>query len=230
MNVYYQGNAVTLGDGYRSLAGKKVLLIGDSNIAYFDQTLLVDTITSLTGCDSVGANATAGAKWAAANGNTDTSITTMVGKVNTIVSHYEDTGIADDYDVIAIMMGTNDADSNIGDTVISTSATPDGTTMCGSMHYCLRKLLYYYREGTIVGIIPPQSEYSPTRYERYTAMKQVYDYYSIPVLDFWGAGQVVANQKTENKRSSYLGDGIHFSTNGRFQFMHKVSRFLETQV
>lgn len=230
MILYYRGNQINVSGGNDSLDGKRILVMGDSNIQYFGDTLATQ-LQLLTGCGTVRNSGYAGATWATAEGDTDTRDSTMVGKTNKIVSQWWDNGKATDYDVVVIMMGTNDTDANAGEAEISSpTASVDVSTMCGSMHYCLRKLLYLYRESVIVGIIPPQSEYSTSRPTRFTKMKSVYDYYSIPTLDFWGEGQVVWNQKTENNMSYYLGDGIHLGSNGKSQFLHKLARFMETQV
>lgn len=229
MPLYYKGNQISVDGGSSPLAGKKILFMGDSNIQYMGDALQTQMI-ALTGCESVNNAGYAGATWASDVGIADTRDSTMVGKTNQIVSRWGDNGIATDYDVIVIMMGTNDRENNIGEISIATSATPDVTTVCGAVHYCMRKLLYLYREATIIGVIPPQSEYSTSRPNRFSAIQQVFDYYSIPTLDFWGSGQVVWNQKTENNGSNYLGDGIHLATNGRNQFYHKIARFMEEQV
>lgn len=224
MNVYYKGNVVSIGTGNKPLEGLKLCIIGDSNIQY-GSAILEENLLALTGCASLKNMGYAGATWATTEGKDTTNGTSAVGRVNQLINPYIGAGLSKEYDIVIIMMGTNDEEENAG-TVDSSS--DDVSVMAGAMHYCLQKLLYYFRESMIVGVIPPQSEYYKKRPERFKVIEEIYDYYSIPCLDFWGSGQVVWNQKTENNVCSYLGDGIHLGTNGRNQFCHKLARFLES--
>lgn len=224
MNAYYKGQMVSLGGGSSTtLDGVRICAIGDSNTQYCG-TELEEQIKLLTGCASLRNFGTAGATWKSTTGTSDTGNTSAVGKVNQLINPFASTGIATDYDIITIMMGTNDSDANAGE--ITPRDGADVSTMCGAMHYCLRNLLYYYRNSMIVGIIPPQSEYTADGADRYDKMRQIYEYYSVPYLDFWKQGQVVYNGKVDGT-PNYLGDGTHLSVYGKKQLYRKLAGFLK---
>lgn len=223
MNLYYKGEQISVsGDANSPLKDLKICAIGDSNTQYMGSALN-DNIVALTGCHSVNNMGTAGATWETSEGDTTTSNGSCVGKVNQLIAPYLETKLATNYNVISIMMGTN----------CNTVGTFEDTgveTMCGAMHYCLKKLLYYYRTGTIVGIIPPQRLDEKNQTDKHKLIKQIYEYYSVPYLDLWECGQIVDAQKLDNNNPYYLGDGTHLGGNGQNQFYHKYARFLESQI
>lgn len=223
MAVYDKNGNIIAGGGGESgspISGKKIILIGDSNTQY-NGAGWKTAIEEKYGCVFTPFGY-AGATWETANGTSTTENTSAVGKVNQIIAPYVDSGIADNYDYILIMMGTNCG--TVGE-VTDTSANV--STMCGAIRYCLEKLLYYYRAKTIGVILPPQrAEGNSGQLTRNNLIKALCDEYSVPTYDFYHQGQVVPDAKTPDGTNYYLFDGLHFGGNGGNLFINKIGKWV----
>ena len=218
----YQGNVIAVSgssDGASPLSGKKVLLIGDSNVEYYaptHKTYFEETY----GC-TFSTLATAGATWETANG-VGAADTSAVGKVNSLIANADtETKLCTNYDMVLVMMGTNI--STVG-AVTDTSA--DVSTMCGAVRYCLEKLAYYYRKSKVGVILPmQQNEANASQLERNDLIQQICEEYSIATLDLNRRGQIIGDNKL-GTTSYYLGDGRHLGANGMGQFHQTVGKWM----
>lgn len=209
------------------LYNKKWLQIGDSNTNWFgtrdDGTGFMDIIKEKEQLKSVTNNGTAGATWHVASGEdeTTTANSSAVGKVNQLLSNVSETNnLLTDYDVITIMMGTNDS-------VLGTYDSTDVTTMCGAMHYCLSRLCYYYRKSAIGIILPPQKDGDSYSTEKNELIKKIAGYYGVPVLDAFNECRIIPSNKTI-ANPSYLGDSVHVGANGILHLARIQGAWLRT--
>lgn len=114
----------------------------------------------------------------------------------------------------------------------------DVTTVFGATDYVYKTLIANNPTATIVVITPMKQHGYLTYPDSFTknsagllqidyvnAIKQVADYYSLPVLDFYqmsGMSPFVDAQNTQ-----YFFDGLHPNAAGQYRVAQKISRFIE---
>lgn len=204
------------------IAGKKICMIGDSNIEYYaneHKTYMEETY----GCTFVPFG-TAGATWHTRS-DTEEATTlnnmTAVGKINQIIANVDGNGLITEYDYIVIMMGTND--TSIGNTY-KTSA--DVNTTCGAVRYCLEKLCNHGRNIHIGVVLPIHSNLDTTMPEKSQFIQTIAHEYGVPVLDLYNEGRVLGSAMLPGTSNLYLADSVHLGEYGRKQFDHILGKWI----
>ena len=202
----------------------KWVQIGDSNTQYMGADLgeYVKEHHYIKSYTNMG---TAGQTWETSNG-IDATDNSAVGKVNKLITNANaDTKLCTDYDIITIMMGTNC--TTVG-TINDTSTQVN--TMCGATRYCLEKLCGYYRKSRIGVILPAQrAEANAEQKERNDLIEQICAEFSVPVLDMYTRGRIIADSKINNlAQYEYLSDGLHYGDVGKAHYYRIVGAWLET--
>ncbi len=143
----------------------------------------------------------------------------------------------DDADVVVVFGGTNDyghGDAPIGE---MSDRTPD--TFYGALHYLYTGLINKYPMATIVVMTPLHrlDEYNP-RGEGNKAqdgeplityvniIRQVAEYYSLPVLDLYALGKMQPNVPI--LREKFNPDGLHPNNLGHALIAQRLAGFLKT--
>lgn len=221
INIYHPEILKDIANSVRPLYGKKWIQIGDSNTAYQGQNL-GNAIIEQRALGSFTNMGTAGATWAINSAGDNYS---AVKKVDNLISSANpDNQLCTDYDIITIMMGTNDI--NIGE-ITDTSSQTD--TMCGAIRYCLEKLCYYYRQSAIGVILPPQrAEGNSIQKTKNEKIKSICEEFAIPTLDLYNEGRIIPETMTPDGTSTYLADGLHIGYNGNFHIYRIIGAWLET--
>lgn len=201
----------------------KWVQIGDSNTQYMGADLgeYVKEHHYIKSYTNMG---TAGQTWETSNG-VDTTDNSAVGKVNSLIANADtSTHLCSDYDIVTIMMGTN---CNTVGTISDTSSQVD--TMCGAARYCLEKLCCYYRKSKIGVILPAQrAEANVEQKERNDLIEQICAEFSVPVLDMYTGGRIIADSKINNlAQYEYLSDGLHYGDVGKAHYYRIVGAWLE---
>jgi lysophospholipase L1-like esterase len=240
MPIYdINGNVISSSDNtYRPLSGLKICALGDSNTQYMGEKLN-DRVKEMTGCKSVTNLAVAGAVWGApTNDNTYATGGNAIARVNQLINPFKVSGVADEYDIITLMYGTN------SDSAIGTQGNNDVTTTWGAMEYCFDRLLYYYRNAKI-GVLLPIQRARGVMTETVEVIKECCEMYSIPYYDMSGQGQIPCDNRmrislaergieiinsTESYGHGYFKDNVHLNEIGKEQYYHKYARFLERLV
>lgn len=141
-----------------------------------------------------------------------------------------------DADAVVVFGGTNDfghGDAPIG---FSSDRTPD--TFYGALHTLYTSLLERYPESPIVVLTPLHrtNEDNPNGYgikpfatgelKVYVdIIREVAEYYSLPVLDLYAESGLQPKVEVINKR--YFVDGLHPNDEGYKVLAHKITSFLE---
>ena len=141
----------------------------------------------------------------------------------------------DDADVVVVFGGTNDFGH--GDARLGGFADRTPETFYGACHYLFSGLVKKYLGKTIVIMTPlhrlgelkntgsQKEEAYGTLKEYVDIIKEVAEYYSLPVLDLFGtSGLQPAIFEVQEK---YIPDGLHPNDNGNAVIAHKLQRFLE---
>ena len=219
INIYHP--EILIANSVRPLYGKKWVQIGDSNTSYQGQNL-GNAIIEQRALGSFKNMGTAGATWAINSSGDNYS---AVKKVDSLIANANpDNKLCTDYDIITIMMGTNDI--NIGE-ITDTSSQTD--TMCGAIKYCLEKLCYYYRQSAIGVILPPQREDGNSIQKmKNEKIKTICEEFSVPTLDLYNEGRIIPESMTPDGTSTYLADGLHIGYNGNFHIYRIIGAWLET--
>lgn len=225
---------VSSASGGSPIAGKKILMIGDSNMQYSGDGIK-EYIENTYGCSfAVLAKAGVGWEYTGTDVSTSEEVTTScgVGYVNQIISTANESNIITAYDKIVIMLGTNCY--NLG-TITDTADQFD--TMCGAIRYCLETLCYYGRQIAIGVIIPIRCDENynisatmGSMPEKFKLLEELARQYSIPTLNMWDSGRVIPNGYTPDGTSYYLGDSVHLGANGNIQFQHILGQWLAFQL
>lgn len=141
----------------------------------------------------------------------------------------------DDADVVIVFGGTNDyghGDARLGG---FSDRTPD--TFYGACHYLFRGLIKKYLGKTIVIMTPlhrlketrnngtQKTEGYGTLREYVNIIREVAEYYSLPVLDLYAVSGL--QPEIEEIREKYIPDGLHPNEDGHAVIAHKLKRFLE---
>ena len=138
----------------------------------------------------------------------------------------------DDADVVVVFGGTNDyghGDASLG---CFFDRTPD--TFYGACHYVLSNLMVKYLGKPIVVMTPlhrlkeewMEEDGRLKRLKTFVdALKEVAEYYSIPVLDLFAASMMQPN--VDANREKFMPDGLHPNDEGHELIENKLRRFLE---
>lgn len=138
-------------------------------------------------------------------------------------------------DLITVWFGINDYHYG---RPLGTFGNGDVTTVFGAADYVYKTLITNNPTATIVVITPMKQHGYSTFPDSFTkkgagllqidyvnAIKQVADYYSLPVLDFYemsGMSPFVDVQRTQ-----YFFDGLHPNAAGQYRVAQKIARFVE---
>ena len=142
-----------------------------------------------------------------------------------------------DADVVVVFGGTNDFGH--GDAAFGTMSDRTEETFYGAMHVLCQKLYERYPEAQLVFMTPTHrcSEDDKDWNERgirrvgvladyVNAIRQVTEYYSIPVLDLWKVSGI--QPKVPVLKEKYMPDGLHPNDAGHVLIANKLIGFLNT--
>lgn len=220
--------------GGSPIAGKKILMLGDSNMQYSGDSIK-EYMESTYGC-TFSVLAKAGIGWEYTGGDienaTDVTSACGVGYVNEIIKSIDENKLIMGYDKIVIMLGTNCYKMG---TITDTAENFD--TMCGAIRYCMEKMCYYGRQISIGVVIPIRCDENynisatmGSMPEKFKLLEELARQYSIPTLNMWDSGRVIPNGYTPDGTSYYLGDSVHLGANGNIQFQHILGQWLAFQL
>ena len=140
-----------------------------------------------------------------------------------------------DADIVVVFGGTNDyghGDAQLGS---FSDHTPD--TFYGACHYLYSGLIKKYLGKTIVIMTPLHrcnelSAYGTAKEERYGTLKEyvniireVAEYYSLPVLDLYASSGL--QPEVEGIKNTYIPDGLHPNDLGHQVIAYKLETFLK---
>ena len=143
----------------------------------------------------------------------------------------------DDADAVVIFGGTNDYGH--GDAPLGTMSDRTDLTFYGALHVLFTKLIKKYPSGTIVMMTPAHrtNEYSPygdgsrraadkAPLKKYVEIiREVAEYYSIPVLDLYAMGGM--QPEIEENRVRYMPDGLHPNDAGHVLIANRLEGLLK---
>lgn len=202
----YDINGTTIatgGSGESPIAGKRIVLLGDSNTQYSADSYKTH-MEETYGCTFIPLGK-AGFAWETSAEYTDpTEVTdaSAVGRVNAIIANVDESNLITEYDVIILMFGTNLFDR--GET---TDTADNVSTACGAIRYCLQKLCYYGRNIPIGIIIPLCCQVREELVEIATE-------FAIPMIDLEREVRIIGNNKTPDGTNWYTDGGNHFGSQG----------------
>lgn len=134
-----------------------------------------------------------------------------------------------DADIIFVFGGTNDfghGDAPIGE---FTDRTPD--TFYGALHYLMGGLLEKFPEAVIVFATPIHRlgeknvrDGRPDLAGFCAMIREVAEYYAIPVLDLWSMSGLSTNSKVIKEK--YIPDGLHPNDAGNAVLAERIIGFL----
>lgn len=140
----------------------------------------------------------------------------------------------DDADAVVVFGGTNDFGH--GDAPMGTfeNRTPD--TFYGACHYLFSGLIKKYLGKPVVIMTPlhrlnenAKSGYEEKGYhtlkEYVNAIRDVAEYYSLPVLDLYATSEI--QPAIKEIQDTYMPDGLHPSDKGNEIIADKLQKFLE---
>lgn len=194
--------------------GKKAILFGDSNLAYWNNTVTGGYPTKCFNAIGLSCKnyASPGATWYTSTGYVDDvtpNSNTMLGQFNTMKADYP---TRNEDNVYLILSGTNDFRPG----EISDSAGADG--MVGAMKYTLEKIIEYDPTALIIGIIPPHrydvqtsdetsiGKAYLTMEQKIPMIKQIYDSFSVPYINLYESSNIRIGDLKEDK--------IHLNVSG----------------
>ncbi len=139
-------------------------------------------------------------------------------------------GMDPDADIIVIFGGTNDYGH--GDAPFGDFADRTAGTFIGALHVLYTQLLEKYPAAQIVILTPLHRDGETNRNSRNknmadyaAAIRQVAEYYSLPVLNLWatyGVQPAVPVMKT-----TYMPDGLHPNDAGHVILARKIIQFMQ---
>lgn len=153
--------------------------------------------------------------------------------VNSFCERFEQ--MDDDADVVVVFGGTNDyghGDARLGG---FSDRTPD--TFYGACHYLFSGLIKKYLGKPIVIMTPlhrlgenrnngtQKAEGYGTLREYVNIIREVAEYYSLPVLDLYATSGL--QPEIAEIQEKYIPDGLHPNDNGNAVIAYKLKRFLE---
>ena len=209
------------------IAGKKICMVGDSNIQLFadeHKAYMEETY----GCTFVPFGTSACTWHLRGEGDellvTTTSNKSAVGKINQILANVDENGLITEYDYIVICMGTNDWAFGA---LTDTSADP--STTCGAVRYCLEKLCLHGRNINIGVVLPIRSNrkyVDSTMPQNSKNIRDIAHEYGVPVLDMYNEGRVIGDFALPDATNAYLQDGLHLGEYGRKRFDHILGKWI----
>lgn len=140
-----------------------------------------------------------------------------------------------DADVVVVFGGTNDFGH--GDAPFGSFTDRTRDTFVGAMHELCRLLIGRYPESDIVFVTPlhrlnendPCGDNKPAPVavlQQYIdAMRQVLEYYSIPVIDLYAGGRM--QPSVDVLRELYMPDGLHPNDLGNALLARNIISFLQ---
>ena len=141
-----------------------------------------------------------------------------------------------DADVVVVFGGTNDYGH--GQAALGSIDNLDMHTFYGALHTLIRNLINDYVDKQIVFMTPlhrhneyGQGTWKPDGVEQrplcdyVKAVKDVCEYYSLPVLDLYSCGELCGNTPVWYKE--YMPDGLHPNDKGHEIIASKLGKFLE---
>ena len=142
----------------------------------------------------------------------------------------------DDADIVVVFGGTNDF--NHGQAPLGTPDDREVYTFYGALHTLCLTLIRKYLGKTIVFLTPlhrfndysQYGQWKPDGVEKrplvdyVRAVREVCEYYSIPVLDLFAAGNMPGNVPEWYKE--YMPDGLHPNDKGYALIAEKLKAFL----
>lgn len=144
-----------------------------------------------------------------------------------------------DADVVAIFGGTNDFGH--GDAPMGTMADRTPDTFYGALHYLYENLIVRYPDAFLFVMTPlhreaennPRGDSSkecdgPVLREYVRAIREVAEYYSIPVLDLYAMSRI--QPEVPALRKKYTEDGLHPNDLGHAHLADLILRFLEANL
>ena len=145
--------------------------------------------------------------------------------------------IMEDADLVVVFGGTNDYGH--GQAELGKFSDREVFTFYGAMHTLCLKLIKKYTSNKIVFLTPlhrmnedtMQGTWKPEGVEQrplidyVNAIREVCEYYSIPVLDMYKEGQMPGN--VWNWCEKYMPDGLHPNDKGYEIIANKLKKFLE---
>ena len=211
--------------------GKSWYHIGDSNSQWMggnhidnpDDTGFLLIAARKNGITKFTNAAMAGASWAYRVDYEDTlNAQCGIARVDALVA----SGEKPDY--ITFLLGTNSDD----DSGTTSNTAEDKYTTAGAIRYCLEKLLVSFPTSAIGVMLPMQRAETYAAQETKNALiRELCDYYSVPVLDLFHEGQIVPDSKLTAYDDGHEGviytDSAHISTGpGVAQLGRKIAGWL----
>lgn len=208
-----------------NLQGKKLNFIGDSITegagVEFGENRYVDRIASVTGavCRNYGISGTRIARQKVPSDEPRFDLD--------FCSRYEE--MDPDADAVIVFGGTNDCGH--GDAPFGDMADRTVDTFYGAMHTLCRKLVEKYPDALIVFMTPlhrlNEEGYAPGRRDLRSyvqAIREVCEYYSLPVLDLYATYGV--NPEIPVQMERFMPDGLHPNAAGHRLLTEQLGAFL----
>ena len=134
-------------------------------------------------------------------------------------------------DVVVVFGGTNDYGH--GDAKMGSFDDRENNTFYGACHVLFSGLIKKYPESEIVIMTPLHREYDYMKSEKtgktlkeyVDVIKEVAEYYSIPVLDLFSMGGLQPN--IAEIKEKYVPDGLHPSDMGNKKIAERLYSFLK---
>lgn len=142
-----------------------------------------------------------------------------------------------DADAVVVFGGTNDFGS--GQAPLGTIDNMDMHTFYGGVHTLIRALiekycgkqivfmtpLHRHNEKSLIGTWKPDGVEQRPLKDYVKAIKEVCEYYSVPVLDLYSMSEICGN--TPEQFREYTTDGLHPNDKGHAIIAEKLGKFLE---
>ena len=153
------------------------------------------------------------------------------------ISRYSE--MDDDADVVVVFGGTNDFGH--GDAELGEMSDRNPYTFYGACHTLFEGLLNKYPESTIVIMTPLHREFEDdirgghnkadgeglgTLLTYVNIIREVAEYYSLPVLDLWSISGIQPNVSVLKEK--YCPDGVHPNDEGHKLIASRLAGFLKT--
>lgn len=213
------------------ISGKKITFLGDSitagaNASSRDKNF-VSQIAALYGANvcnlGIGGSRIARQKSKSENPKYDMDFCSRIDEIDA------------DSDIIVIFGGTNDYGH--GDAPIGSFSDRDVYTFYGALHYLYSNILERFPNAATVVVTPLhrinefnvlgegyKSIPSGTLLDYVNVIREVAEYYSIPIIDLYAESGYQPEIKANYKK--YCTDGLHPNDAGHLLIAHKIAKFL----